>query len=51
MLPVILVATFMAQFDLYVVNVALPLLQHDLHAGDASLQLIIGGYAFVKRPV
>lgn len=47
MLPVILIATFMAQFDLYVVNVALPLLHRDLHAGEAALQLIIGGYAFV----
>lgn len=46
-LPVVLLATFMAQFDLYVVNVALPVLQHDLHAGDAELQLIVGGYAFV----
>ena len=46
-LPVVLVALFMAQFDLYVVNVSLPLLQHDLHAGQASLQLIVGGYAFM----
>jgi MFS family permease len=47
MLPVVLVAMFMAQFDLYVVNVALPLLQHHLHAGPAALELIVGGYAFV----
>jgi EmrB/QacA subfamily drug resistance transporter len=46
MLPVVLVAMFMAQFDLYVVNVALPVLQHDLKAGAAELQLIVGGYAF-----
>lgn len=46
-LPVVLVALFMAQFDLYVVNVSLPLLQRDLHAGQASLQLIVGGYAFM----
>lgn len=46
-LPAVLLATFMAQFDLYVVNVALPVLQHDLHAGDAQLQLVVGGYAFV----
>jgi MFS family permease len=37
----------MAQFDLFVVNVALPVLQRDLKAGDAALQLIVGGYAFV----
>ncbi len=46
-LPVVLAAMFMAQFDLYVVNVSLPLLQHDLHAGQAALQLIVGGYAFM----
>jgi MFS family permease len=46
-LPVVLVAMFMAQFDLYVVNVSLPLLRHDLHAGQAALQLIVGGYAFM----
>jgi MFS family permease len=46
-LPVVLIAMFMAQFDLYVVNVSLPLLQHDLHAGQPALQLIVGGYAFM----
>lgn len=46
MLPVVLVAMFMAQFDLYVVNVALPVLQRDLSASEASLELIVGGYAF-----
>ncbi|MFJ4208706.1 MFS transporter [Paenarthrobacter sp. NPDC089675] len=46
MLPVVLVAMFMAQFDLYVVNVALPVLQHELSASDAELQLVVGGYAF-----
>ena len=46
MLAVVLVGTFMAQFDLYVVNVALPVLQHSLDAGQAQLQLIVGGYAF-----
>ena len=46
MLPVILAAMFMAQFDLYVVNVAAPSLEHDLHAGQAALELIVAGYAF-----
>jgi len=46
MLPVILIATFMALFDVFVVNVAAPSLQQDLHAGDAALELIVGGYAF-----
>src|SRR5204862_17580 len=30
-----------------VVNVAAPSLQRDLHVSDASLQLIVGGYAFM----
>lgn len=46
MLPVIFVAVFMAQFDLYVVNVALPVLQHDLSASEPQLQMFVGGYAF-----
>lgn len=46
MLPVILTATFMALFDFFVVNVAAPTLQHDLHTSDGSLQLIVGGYGF-----
>lgn len=46
MLPVILSATFMALFDFFVVNVAAPSLEHDLHAGPAALELVVGGYAF-----
>jgi len=47
MLPVVLMAMFMAGFDIWAVNVAAPSLQHDLHVSDASLQLIVGGYAFM----
>ena len=47
MLPVVLLAMFMAGFDIWVVNVAGPSLQRDLHVSDASLQLIVGGYAFM----
>ncbi|HEY3810348.1 MAG TPA: MFS transporter [Acidimicrobiales bacterium] len=46
MLPVILTATFMALFDFFVVNVAAPSLQRDLHASQSSLELVVGGYAF-----
>ncbi|MER5732486.1 MFS transporter [Streptomyces sp. NPDC002138] len=46
MLPVVLAALFMAQFDLYVVNVAAPTLQHQLGAGPVALELIVAGYAF-----
>src|SRR6266699_2945374 len=46
MLPVILLASFMASFDYMVVNVATPSLRTDLHAGQAALELIVAGYAF-----
>src|SRR5437763_10780741 len=46
MLPVILAATFMYGFDQNVVNVALPSLQHDLGAGQAALELVVGAYVF-----
>lgn len=46
MLTVLLSAMFMAQFDFFVVNVAAPTLAGQLHAGSASLELIVGGYAF-----
>jgi MFS family permease len=46
MLPALLAAMFMAQFDLYVVNVAGPSLEHDLHMSDALLELVVAGYGF-----
>src|ERR1700760_506245 len=46
-LPVVLLAMFMAGFDIWVVNVAGPSLQRDLHVSDTALQLIVGGYAFM----
>ncbi|MFB9625978.1 MFS transporter [Nonomuraea helvata] len=45
-LAVLLSAWFMAQFDFFVVNVAAPSIEHDLNAGPAALELIVGGYAF-----
>ncbi|MEV4349314.1 MFS transporter [Actinoplanes sp. NPDC049596] len=46
MLPAVLSASFMTLFDFNVVNVAAPALQHDLHTGEAALQMVVGGYAF-----
>ncbi|MCX3060226.1 MFS transporter [Streptomyces beihaiensis] len=46
MLPTLLAALFMAQFDLYVVNVAGPTLQRQLHVGQAALELVVAGYGF-----
>jgi EmrB/QacA subfamily drug resistance transporter len=46
MLPVALAGLLMYGFDANVVNVAIPSIRHDLHAGQGSLELIVGGYAF-----
>ena len=46
MLVVLLSATFIVQFDFFVVNVAAPSLGTDLQASAAALELIVGGYAF-----
>ncbi|WP_406635641.1 MFS transporter [Amycolatopsis sp. WGS_07] len=46
LLPVVLAAMFMYGFDLNVVNVAVPSLHRDLNAGEAALELVVGGYAF-----
>lgn len=45
-LPVLLSAMFMAIFDYFVVNVAAPSLEHDLHATEAGIELVVGGYGF-----
>lgn len=46
MLVVTLAGMFMAIFDFYVINIAIPSLQAQLHAGEATLELVIGGYTF-----
>jgi EmrB/QacA subfamily drug resistance transporter len=43
---VILVASFMGLFDVFVVNVAAPDIERSVHASAAELQLVVGGYAF-----
>ena len=45
-LPVILSATFMSLFDIFVVNVAAPSIQRSLHASSATLELLVAGYSF-----
>src|SRR6202034_4656716 len=45
-LPVVLSATFMSLFDIFVVNVAAPSIQHDLDASSATLELVVAGYSF-----
>jgi MFS family permease len=45
-LAALLTGSFMAQFDFFVVNVAAPSIRAELHASDAELELVVGGYAF-----
>ena len=44
-LPAILLGSLLAQFDLFVVNVAAPSVQSGLHATTGLLQLAVGGYS------
>jgi EmrB/QacA subfamily drug resistance transporter len=44
-LVVVVSAAFMAIFDQFVVNVAIPTMQRDLHASFAQIQFVIAGYA------
>ena len=44
-LLVVLTGTFMAGLDFFIVNVAVPSVQRDLHATSAEIQWIIAGYA------
>src|SRR5580704_12181237 len=45
-LPIVLTATFMSLFDIFVVNVAAPSIQHDLHASSSILEVVVAGYSF-----
>lgn len=44
-LATVLGGTFVAFFDVFVVNVAIPTVQRDLHASFAQVQLVIAAYA------
>ncbi|MCM2423363.1 MFS transporter [Streptomyces sp. RKAG293] len=43
-LLVLLIATFMTALDFFIVNVAIPSMQVDLHAGTASIQWVVAGF-------
>jgi MFS family permease len=43
-LPVLLTGTALIVLDFFIVNVALPSLQTDLHAGSTALEWIVAGY-------
>ncbi len=43
-LPVILAGAFMTTLDFFIVNVAIPSMQRELHADTAAIQLVVAGY-------
>ncbi len=43
-LPVLLVGTVLMVLDFFIVNVALPSIQVELHAGSAALEWVVAGY-------
>ena len=46
LLFVVLLAAFIAVFDLFVVNIAVPVLRIELRASETMLALTVSGYAF-----
>ncbi|MGI8711935.1 MAG: MFS transporter [Solirubrobacteraceae bacterium] len=44
-LLVVLAGTFVTILDFFIVNVAIPPIQRDLHAGSAAVQFVLAGYA------
>lgn len=44
-LTVLLIGSFMALLDVTIVNVALPSIQHGIHAGSSTLEWVVSGYA------
>src|SRR3954454_6930084 len=44
-LAVLMAATFIFVLDFFIVNVAVPATQADLHASDGQIQLVVAGYA------
>ena len=47
-LLLMLSGTFMVVLDFFIVNVALPAIQHDLRAGSSALQLVVIGYGLAN---
>ncbi|NEB78119.1 MFS transporter, partial [Streptomyces sp. SID14478] len=44
-LPIILIGTFVITLDVFIVNVAIPDLQRDLHASASAVEFVVAGYA------
>src|ERR1700744_6397880 len=43
-LPVLMAGTFMIVLDFFIVNVALPSMQSDLHASSTAIEWVVAGY-------
>jgi EmrB/QacA subfamily drug resistance transporter len=43
-LPIVLAGTFMVVLDFFIVNVAMPALQADLHASTGAIEWVVAGY-------
>jgi len=43
-LAVLMAGIFLVVLDFFIVNVALPSMQHDLHASDSGLEWVVAGY-------
>lgn len=44
-LPTVLTGVFVAILDFFIVNVAIPTMQRDLHAGPSAIEWVVAGYA------
>jgi EmrB/QacA subfamily drug resistance transporter len=44
-LPAVLTGVFITVLDFFIVNVAIPATQRDLHAGSAAIEWVVAGYA------
>jgi EmrB/QacA subfamily drug resistance transporter len=47
-LPTLLAGVFMVVLDFFIVNVALPSMQSDLHASDGALEWVVAGFALTS---
>ena len=47
-LPVVLAGIFMVVLDFFIVNVALPSMQADLHAGSGAIEWVVAGYGLTS---
>ncbi len=48
-LTVLMFGTFMFVLDFFIVNVALPSIQHSLGAGEGAIEWVVAGYTHLHR--